>query len=110
MLDLLASALIEIAQPKQRFPTCNAPVMLRELQRADRPAGVEPTRIEQCADRNGYALVRYRAIWQGQNTTRYATFVTRDGAWKWDGTSPYRDGILDSLPRYAADYLETQVR
>ncbi len=110
MLDLLASALIEIAQPKQRIPTCNTHVMLPLLQQAERSIGLKPTRIDQCADYNGYAIVRYRAIWQGRETTRYGTFEAREGRWDSRGSSPYPSGLLDAFPRWAADYLEQQIR
>ena len=110
MLDFLISALVTTAQPKQNTPTCNARVMLQLLQQAERPIGLNPTRIDQCADYNGYAVVRYRAIWQGREMTRYGTFETRDGRWDSRGSSPYRSGLLDSFPRWAANYLEQQIR
>lgn len=110
MLDLLASGLIGTAQPKQAIPTCDARVMLQLLQQAERPIGLNPTRIDQCADHHGYAIVRYRAIWQGRETVRYGTFQTRNGRWDSRGSSPRSSGILDSFPRWAADYLEQQIR
>lgn len=110
MFDLLATGLLASAQPKQPIPVCNARAMLQILQVEERPIGLNPTRIDQCADYHGYAIVRYRAIWQRRETSRYATFQNRGGRWDWRGSSPYRYGILDNFPRWAADYLEQQIR
>lgn len=110
MIDLIASALIDSAIPKQsELDRCDVPQMSQILREAVARHEGSFIKIESCVARSLVAIARFRSIEGGTTTTQWATFYGSQQSgevyWRWDSYGTSLNSQILNTPTFAGEYF-----